>query len=445
MAVTQKKPEELEKMPATRIMQYNAPTTAQELAKQQEAQQQAAQQAPSAQIQQQSQPQQAQQQSQPQQQYTPYTGLQGLSGQTADQLGRLQTGYQPSAAVTAAQQALQALQDTRPGAYNSRYDAQMNQILQKITNPEQFRYSFNGDEMFKQLADRYVQQGRQASMDAMGQAAGLTGGYGNSYGQMVGQQTYDQYLQGLYDKGMDLYDRALQRYQMEQNGLLDQFNVLSQADQTDYGRYRDTVGDWNQERSYLTDRADTEANRDYDRYTNELNYWTGMGQAENQGYMQQQQFDEQQRQFDAQLAENQRQWDQQYAYTKMSEDRKYAYNNACAILKSGKMPSDALLKQAGLSKADAQKMMAQVQKAGGGSSRSKGPDVYEYSDGSLYMIGTDGKVQPVDIKDTPENAKFHTGQNAVSTLNNAVAGYMGTQAANAAAAQIANLKKKNNK
>lgn len=438
MAVTQKKPEELEKMQTTRIMQYNEPTTAQELAKQQEAQQQAAQQAPSAQIAQQ-QPQQAQQQ------YTPYTGLQGISSQTADNMGRLQSGYQQSAAVTAAQQALQSLQDTRPGAYNSRYNQQLDQILQKITNPQQFKYSFDGDALFKNYADRYVQQGKQASLDAMGQAAGLTGGYGNSYGQMVGQQTYDQYLQGLYDKGMDLYDRAWQRYQAEQNGLLDQFNVLSQADQTDYGRYRDTVGDWNQERGYLTDRADTEADRDYNRYANELNYWTGMGQAENAGYMQQQQFDEQQRQFDAQLAENQRQWDQQFAYTKMSEDRKYAYNNACAILKSGKMPSDALLKQAGLSKADAQKMMAQVQKAGGGSGKSKGPDVYEYSDGSLYMIGTDGKVQPVDIKDTPDNAKFHTGQNAVSTLNNAVAGYMGTQAANAAAAQIANLKKKNNK
>lgn len=382
MAVTQKKPEELEKMPATRIMQYNAPATAQELAKQQEAQQQAAHQAPSAQIAQQAQ----QQPQQAQQQYTPYTGLQGLSGQTADQLGRLQTGYQPSAAVTAAQQALQALQDTRPGAYNSRYDAQMNQILQKITNPEQFRYSFNGDEMFKQLADRYVQQGKQASMDAMGQAAGLTGGYGNSYGQMVGQQTYDQYLQGLYDKGIDLYDRALQRYQMEQNGLLDQFNVLSQADQTDYGRHRDTVGDWNQERSYLTDRADTEADRDYGRYSTELNYWTGLGQAENAGYMQQQQFDEEQRQFDAQMAENQRQWDQQYAYTKMSEDRKYAYNNACAILKSGKMPSDALLKQAGLSKEDAQKMMAQVQKAGGGRGGSSKP-----AEDPTNVFYTDGK------------------------------------------------------
>lgn len=441
MAVTQKKPEELEKMQTTRIMQYNEPTTAQELAKQQQAAQQSAQQAPSAQIAQQAQ----QQPQQAQQQYTPYTGLQGISSQTADNMGRLQSGYQQSAAVTAAQQALQSLQDTRPGAYNSRYNQQLDQILQKITNPQQFKYSFDGDALFKNYADRYVQQGKQASLDAMGQAAGLTGGYGNSYGQMVGQQTYDQYLQGLYDKGMDLYDRAWQRYQAEQNGLLDQFNVLRQADQTDYGRYRDTVGDWNQDRSYLTDRADTEADRDYNRYANELNYWTGMGQAENAGYMQQQQFDEQQRQFDAQLAENQRQWDQQFAYTKMSEDRKYAYNNACAILKSGKMPSDALLKQAGLSKADAQKMMAQVQKAGGGSSKSKGPDVYEYSDGSLYMIGTDGKVQPVDIKDTPDNAKFHTGQNAVSTLNNAVAGYMGTQAANAAAAQIANLKKKNNK
>lgn len=440
MAAAQKKAEELEKIPASRAMQNNEPTTmAQDFMKQQAALQQA----PSAQIEQQAQ----QQPQQAQQQYTPYTGLQGISSQTAENMGRLQSGYQQSAAVTAAQQALQSLQDTRPGAYNSRYNQQLDQILQKITNPQQFKYSFDGDALFKNYADRYVQQGKQASMDAMGQAAGLTGGYGNSYGQMVGQQTYDQYLQGLYDKGMDLYDRAWQRYQAEQNGLLDQFNVLAKAEDTDYGRYRDTVGDWERERGYMTDRADTEANRDYDRYANELDYWTGMSQAENQGYMQQQQFEEQQRQFDAQLAENQRQWDQQFAYTKMSEDRKYAYNNACAILKSGKMPSDALLKQAGLSKEDAKKMMAQVQKAGGGGrgGSSKGPSIYEYSDGNLYEIGTDGKVKPININDVPDNAQIHTGKSAVSTLNSAVSSYAGTQAANAAAAQIANLKKKTNK
>ena len=418
MAVTQKKPEELEYMPTTRIM--TPAQNAQQAAQQKNEQLQlAAQQAPSANIQQQSQA----QQSQAQQQYTPYTGLQGISGQTADNMGRLMNGYQPSEAVTAAQQALKSLQDTRPGAYNSRYNAQLEQVLQKITNPQQFNYSFNGDELFKQYADRYVQQGKQASQDAMGQAAGLTGGYGNSYGQMVGQQTYDQYLQGLYDKGMDLYDRALQRWQAEQNGLLDQFNVLSQADQSDYGRYRDTVGDWENERNYLTNRADTEAERDFNRYNTELNYWTNLGQAENAGYMQQQQFDEQQRQFDAQMAENQRQWDQQYAYTKMSEDRKDAYDNACAILKSGKMPSDALLKQAGLSKEDAQKMMAQVKKAGsgrGGSTSNAGAKYYyDETTNKYYVINDNGYAEKVNFNDIPTNGTIYEGAISQSVLNDA--------------------------
>ena len=79
---------------------------------------------------------------------------------------------------------------------------------------------------------------------------------------------------------------------------------------------------------------------------------------------------------------------------------------------------------------------------GGRGGSSKGQSVYEYSDGSLYTISSDGKVQKVDIKDVPENAQIHTGQNAVNTVNNAVASNAGNNAANAIINAVANWKKK---
>ena len=138
-----------------------------------------------------------------------YNGMNGVSQNTANNLGNYQQGYKPSENVTRYQQQLQASEAAKPQGYNSKYAPQMESILQQITNPDKFKYEFNGDEMFKYYADLYTQKGKQASMDAMGQAAALTGGYGNSYAQQAGQQGYQQYLMNLYDRGMDLQNSVL--------------------------------------------------------------------------------------------------------------------------------------------------------------------------------------------------------------------------------------------
>ena len=297
-----------------------------------------------------------------QQAANPYTGLAGVSDNTAKQTGRYQQDYQAGDAVTKAQQALEAIQAQKPQGYTSKYADQLDAIMQKITNPEQFKYEFNGDNLFRSYADYYTQMGKQASADAMGQAAALTGGYGNTYAQNAGQQAYQQYLLGLYDKGLDLYDRAYQRYQDEQAGNLNQYNVLANADQTDYGRYRDEYGDWQNERDYYTGRYDTESERDYSRWTGNRDYWTGLAQVENADYR-----SEQERQ------EAIRQYNENMAYQKAQDDRQYAYNYAMAILEKGQMPSLEILKMAGLSEADAKKLMKQVS-SGGGTPKKKTDD-----------------------------------------------------------------------
>ena len=350
---------------------------------------------------------QANQQNVAQQNPGSYVGLEGVSQNTAQKVGQFQNGYQQGDAVTAAQQQLQQIMDQKPQGFTSKYGPQLDNILQQITNPEKFQYSFNGDEMFKNYADVYTQKAKQAAADTMGQAASLTGGYGNSYAQAAANQQYQQALLPLYDRGMELYDRAYQRHRDNQQGLMDQFGVLQDADQMAYGRYRDEVGDWQGERDYFTGRADTEAERDFSRYANERDYYTGLAQVENADYRSEQErqeairqydqnFAEQQRQFDLQLAENKRQWDKQFEYNKMSEEKKYAYNYACNILQNGKMPSDAILKQAGLSKEDAQKMMKQVAAAGGGGGRGgskTGSTYYTIDNKSYYDLSSGEPVQ----------------------------------------------------
>ena len=107
------------------------------------------------------------------------------------------------------------------------------------------------------------QQGKQAMQDTMGQAAALTGGYGSTYGQAVGQQQYNAYLQNLNDVVPELYQLALERYNMEGDDLKTQYSLLADQYQQEYGQYRDMLSDWQTDRSFLSGRYDSERNLDY--------------------------------------------------------------------------------------------------------------------------------------------------------------------------------------
>lgn len=199
--------------------------------------------------------------------------------------------YLQSDAVRQAQDALRAQQSSRPGAYQSQWQQTLNDTLSKIQNREKFSYDLNGDALYQQYKDRYIQQGQQAMMDTMGQAAALTGGYGNSYAQSVGQQTYQGYLQGLNDKVPELYQLALQKYQQEGNDLLNQYGLLADRENTDYGRYRDQMSDYNSELERLYNIYNNERNYDYGAYRDDIadSQW----QAE---------FDEAKRRYDQEFA-----------------------------------------------------------------------------------------------------------------------------------------------
>ena len=205
--------------------------------------------------------------------------------------------YQESDAVKKAQTALQTQLGNKPGAYQSQWQASLDDAMNKIMNREKFSYDLNGDALYQQYKDRYVQQGQMAMMDTMGQAAALTGGYGNSYAQNVGQQAYHGYLQGLNDKVPELYQLALDKYNSETNDLYNQYSLLGQREDMDYGRYRDTVSDWGTERDYLTGRYDSERSYDYGKYADDRDFGYGQYRDAVADEQWQKNFDEALRQF----------------------------------------------------------------------------------------------------------------------------------------------------
>ena len=156
------------------------------------------------------------------------------------------------------QAALDSHLGTKPGAYQSKYQGQIDEVRKNITDRKPFTFNVNEDALYQQYKDRYTQMGKQAMRDTVGQAAALTGGYGNTYAQNVGQQAYGQYMQGLTDKIPELYQLALDKYDRDAAAEKEKYSLLTDADNTDYSRWGDQMAQWNTDRNYLSDRADTE-------------------------------------------------------------------------------------------------------------------------------------------------------------------------------------------
>jgi hypothetical protein len=222
--------------------------------------------------------------------------------------------------------------------------------MNKILNREKFSYDLNGDALYQQYKDKYMQQGKMAMQDTMGQAAAMTGGYGNSYAATAGNQAYQAHLENLNDIVPELYQMAYDKYNQEGQDLYNQFGLLSsdrsqkygeweagynralaERDYTQgvyesersydygkyidgrdfaYGQYRDDVADqqWQQSYDYQVERdavADQQWQQTYDYQVGRDAVTDAQWQAS---------FNEGQRQFNADLAERQRQFNEKNSY-----------------------------------------------------------------------------------------------------------------------------------
>lgn len=230
--------------------------------------------------------------------------------------------------------ALQGVQGNKP-TYSATYDDDLHALYDQIVNREKFRYDAASDPLWNQYINQNTTKGRMAMMDTMGEAAALTGGYGSSYGQMVGQQAYQGYLQEANQNLPQFYQAALDAYTREGDALQQQYAMIGDMRDTEYGRYMDALNQhWN-EVQYHQGLADTAYDRGYN------SFYT----SQEMGYGR-----------------------QQDAYAKLES----------LIMNTGYVPSAAELEAAGMSAAQAKamksyydRMIAAGSGGGGGGSISK--------------------------------------------------------------------------
>ena len=138
--------------------------------------------------------------------------------------------YKPSYVTVAAPTAPAEYQ---LGTYTSKYADQLDNALNTVTN---WKYNPLEDASYQALAKIYGARGNQAAKNSLADAAALNGGYGTSYAVSAAQQARNQYNQELAALIPDLEANAYNKAQTTLQAYRD-------ADDTDYGRFRDTEGD----------------------------------------------------------------------------------------------------------------------------------------------------------------------------------------------------------
>ena len=272
-------------------------------------------------------------------------GMYGLSDATRAGLAQYGQQYAPSQSVLDAQDYLKSVMDSGPGSFQSKYTSQIASLYNQIMNRPAFAYDVNKDPLFQQYKDQYTVQGQRAMQDVMGQAAALTGGYGNSWGSTAGYQAYQYYLQMLNDRIPELEQRAFDKYKYEGDELRRNMDMTNQLDSIDYGRYRDTVADWQASVNAAASAYSAAASSDMAMWQNMQDYYKSLAAMENSNYWNEQdmayqrdkaamddayrrdQLAQNQSQYEAdlafkqaQLAQSQRQWEAEQALAQAKFD-----------------------------------------------------------------------------------------------------------------------------
>ena len=154
--------------------------------------------------------------------------------------------------------------------YKSQYADQMAAGLNSIVNRKEFSYDPLKDANYQSMAKLYQKQGRQASQNAMGDAAALNGGFGSSFALTASQQAQNDYNQMLASQLPALQQAAYDKYLGQHELNLTALEALRAADASDYAKYRDTVADnqWKYGADYQAYRdevGDTQWQTQYDR------------------------------------------------------------------------------------------------------------------------------------------------------------------------------------
>lgn len=134
--------------------------------------------------------------------------------------------------------------------YESQYSDKIDALLNQILNREKFSYDLESDPMYQQYKAQYNREGQRAMNDTLASMASGAGGM-NTWAVTAAQQANDYYNAQLNDRVPELYQLAYQMYLQDIDNQVQDLGLLQQMDNTQYGRYQDTMNDWRNDRDFV--------------------------------------------------------------------------------------------------------------------------------------------------------------------------------------------------
>ena len=160
--------------------------------------------------------------------------------------------------------------------YESKYDPQIEALLNEILTREDFSYDVTKDPLYEQYAKMYQREGDRAMKETLAEAAASAGGM-NTYAITAAQQANSYYGSQLNDKIPELYQLAYEMYLNDKESKVQDLGILQNMDATQYNRYRDTMADWKDDRQFAYGMyRDDVADSQWDKTFNYNSYWDTM-------------------------------------------------------------------------------------------------------------------------------------------------------------------------
>ena len=297
-------------------------------------------------------------------------------------------------------------QNQKPVEYVT--DPRVMEMYNDIVNRDAFSYNPENDPLYQQYLQTAQREGDRAMRETLAEAATSAGGM-NSYAITAAQQANNYYNSQLNDRIPELYQLAYEKYLKDIDNQVRDLGLLQSMDETQYNRYRNTMNDWQNDKTFAygmyndaVQQGNWQTTQDYNSMWDNINYYTDNSWKNKEWDAGQAQLERENSLVDQETARKEIEW--------------YIENGVTTI-------NPDLIKRAGLDEAAINQMIERKQleealkttykSSGGGGSKGS-------SSGGNGWDGGDTSQENVE---TPEDMSDYTVTNGHSDSWVAVSGY----------------------
>lgn len=202
------------------------------------------------------------------------TNTAGLEGYADDYIQQAMLNYvNQQKALEGYQNYFKNYEANNPQPTAPQSDPRIDQMLNEILNRDEFSYDVANDPLYQQYRQMYQREGDRAMRDTLAEIATGAGGM-NSYAVTAAQQANNYYNSQLNDKIPELYQLAYNMHLQDIDNKVRDLGLLQNMDATQYARYRDTMNDWQNDKSFAYGVYNDAVNQgNWNTEFNNNNYW----------------------------------------------------------------------------------------------------------------------------------------------------------------------------